>query len=177
MYELPRQIQTDSSDSIHREYPSVAFANADHLLVADGHGNLYVLRLPESGPARLINSYELQIPESYSSAHRSPPFRLHHATETPEGQCVAVLSSKYYPSSPITKEKGKHPVVKFDIWAVTIDLEATSGGCWTEVDLLRGNHRYCTSPLHGISGAAKGREAVKAGERVGGKQGLGRGLL
>ena len=124
MYELPRQIQTDSSDSIHREYPSVAFANADHLLVADGHGNLYVLRLPESGPARLINSYELQIPESYSSAHRSPPFRLHHATETPEGQCVAVLSSKYYPSSPITKEKGKHPVVKFDIWAVTIDLEA-----------------------------------------------------
>ncbi|KAK7690085.1 hypothetical protein QCA50_006731 [Cerrena zonata] len=49
LYELPRQIQTDSSDSLHREYPSSAFIDSNHLLVADGHGNLYVLYLSDEG--------------------------------------------------------------------------------------------------------------------------------
>lgn len=126
MYELHRQIQTDSSDSIHREYPSTAFASSGHLLAADGHGNLYVLSLSENGPAKLINSYELQISEVYGSAQKSPPFRLHHAIRTSTGQCIAILSSKHYSDTPVTKEKVKTPIIKFDIWGVTIDLDSVA---------------------------------------------------
>ncbi|KAI0632103.1 hypothetical protein C8Q77DRAFT_1074185 [Trametes polyzona] len=124
LYELPRPIQTDAAETLQREYPSAAFVDATSLLVADGYGTLYALRLGDAGPAELLASYELSIPAAYESARTSVPFRLHQAV-SPDGQSIlAVLSSKHYPkNAPEPAEKShKAPPAKFDVWGVQIAL-------------------------------------------------------
>ncbi|KAI9058335.1 hypothetical protein FKP32DRAFT_1597420 [Trametes sanguinea] len=122
--ELPRPIQSSAVDSLQREYPSAAFVDATSLLVADGYGTLYALRLGDVGPAEVLASYELSIPAAYESSQTSVPSRLHQAI-SPDGQnIIAVLSSKHYPkNAPEPSQKShKPPPVKFDIWGVQIAL-------------------------------------------------------
>ncbi|CAL1713091.1 unnamed protein product [Somion occarium] len=142
LYELPRPIQASTVDSPHREYPSAAFINVDNLLVSDGYGSIYAIHVPQSGPARVINSYELSIPEVYESAQSSVPFRLHRVGQTSEGTCLAILSSRHYSNSSSTSSKGKVSNAKFDVWGVSIDLEAMSQDQSLQLDIVwhrRGN--------------------------------------
>ena len=123
VYELPRPIQTSQQDLPEREYPSVACSNADILLVSDGHGSLHTLRLQESDPAILLNSYELSIPEAYESAKQNVPFHLHFSVSDPSSSALAVLSSKHYPKEvPDKPTKGSISKVKFDVWGVKLNL-------------------------------------------------------
>ncbi|KAH9854666.1 hypothetical protein C2E23DRAFT_867262 [Lenzites betulinus] len=124
LYELPRPIQTDAAETLQREYPSAAFVDATSLLVSDGYGTLYALRLSDSGPAELLASYELAIPDTYESAQSSVPFRLHQAVSPDGHRIIAVLSSKHYPKDtpePSSKSHKASPV-KFDIWGVQLAL-------------------------------------------------------
>ncbi|KAI8978686.1 hypothetical protein BD414DRAFT_465693 [Trametes punicea] len=122
--ELPRPIQSSALDSLQREYPSAAFVDATSLLIADGYGALYALRVGDVGPAEVLASYGLSIPIAYESAQSSVPFRLHQAVSADGQNIVAVLSSKHYPkNAPESWQKShKPPPVKFDIWGVQISL-------------------------------------------------------
>ncbi|KAI0761951.1 hypothetical protein BD413DRAFT_606909 [Trametes elegans] len=122
--ELPRPIQSVEAETLQREYPSAAFVDATSLLVSDGYGTLYALRIGDTGSAELLASYELSIPPTYESARPSVPFRLHQAV-SPDGQgIVAVISSKHYPKNAPEPQLKSHKVspVKFDIWGVRIGL-------------------------------------------------------
>ncbi|OJT15270.1 NudC domain-containing protein 1 [Trametes pubescens] len=116
--------ESAAAETLQREYPSTAFVDGTSLLVADGYGALYALRLNDSGAAELLASYELSIPPAYESAHPSVPFRLHQAV-SPDGQNIlAVLSSKHYPVNVPEPPTHSHkvPPVTFDIWGVQIAL-------------------------------------------------------
>ncbi|KAH8104546.1 hypothetical protein BXZ70DRAFT_594202 [Cristinia sonorae] len=130
IYELSRPIQTDSQDLPHHEYPSVAFLDTDTLFVSDGFGTLYALKVAADGPARLLNTFELTVPETYDSSQRNVPFRVHLAEHTASGAAVVILSSKHYPSSPestgSTKKRSQLSNTKFDIWAAQVDLSAAT---------------------------------------------------
>ncbi|TBU28586.1 hypothetical protein BD311DRAFT_758024 [Dichomitus squalens] len=123
LYELPRPVQSSAVESLQREYPSAAFVDAASLFVADGHGSLYALRVADSGPAELLATYELTIPEAYESSQTSVPFRLHQAINPDGLRAALVLSSKHYPKTgqPVTSTS-KPPQVKFDLWGVQIPL-------------------------------------------------------
>ncbi|KAI0661902.1 hypothetical protein C8Q70DRAFT_1043158 [Cubamyces menziesii] len=139
LYELPRPIQSSEVESLQREYPSAAFADTNSLLVADGYGTLYALRVGDVGPAELLASYELSIPPTYESAQSSVPFRLHQAV-SPDGQrIVAVLSSKHYPANapePPQPKSHKLPPVKFDIWGVQISLPITTSEAAQQLEIV-----------------------------------------
>ena len=126
LYELPKPIKSYSEDGPHLEYPSAAFFDSTTLFVSDGHGILYALRVEESGPARILNSFELKIPPKYESAHSLVPFRLHSAAPSSPQSILVILSSKHYNNSTGTDEaeRKKQPQKsKYDVWAVTVDLE------------------------------------------------------
>ncbi|TFK91115.1 hypothetical protein K466DRAFT_644078 [Polyporus arcularius HHB13444] len=124
LYELPRPIQSSEVETVQREYPSAAFVDATSLFVSDGYGTLYALRLGDTGPAELLATYELIIPDAYGSSQSTVPFRLHHAVVSEANQAVVVLSSKHYPrdAPQSTSTKSKPPPVKFDIWGAQISL-------------------------------------------------------
>ncbi|KAI0712185.1 hypothetical protein C8Q76DRAFT_797062 [Earliella scabrosa] len=123
LYELPRPIQSSQVETLQREYPSAAFVDPNSLFISDGYGSLYALRLGDNGPAELLGTYELSIPDAFESAQRAVPFRLHQAVAADPHGVVVVLSSKHYPKDapPLTKGS-KAPSVKFDIWGVQIPL-------------------------------------------------------
>ncbi|KAJ3529844.1 hypothetical protein NM688_g7794 [Phlebia brevispora] len=127
LYELPHQIMSGAGDAPHREYPSSAFLDPQTLFVSDGTGTLYALRLQAQGPAQLLNSFELSIPEEHQSAHPSVPFRVHCAVRAPDGQCTVLLSSKHYsdisPAEDTASAKRSRAAPQFDIWAVNVDLD------------------------------------------------------
>ncbi|RPD62409.1 hypothetical protein L226DRAFT_504266 [Lentinus tigrinus ALCF2SS1-7] len=124
LYELPRPIQSSGVETLQREYPSAAFVDATSLFVSDGYGTLYALRLCDSGPAELLTTYELSIPDAYGSSQSTVPFRLHHAVVPEANLAVVVLSSKHYPKDAPqpASTKTKPPPVKFDIWGAHIPL-------------------------------------------------------
>lgn len=127
VHELPRPIQTSQQDLPEREYPSVACPSADVLLVSDGHGSLHILRRQEIGPAILLNSYELSIPEAHESSKQNVPFHLHFSVSEPSSSALAVLSSKHYPKEfPDKPVKGSISKVKFDVWGVKLNLDLPS---------------------------------------------------
>ena len=100
------------------------------LLIADGHSSLYALRINSDGKANILNSFELRIPSEYGTAYPSVPFRMHSAVLSPTGSCIAILSSKHYDSTPQNSSEDRHKAKssKYDIWAVTIDLEQMTQG-------------------------------------------------
>lgn len=127
--ELPKPIQASSSDGPHLEYPSAVFLNPATLFVSDGQGTLYALSVEKGGPGKILNSFELKIPEQYKSAYSSVPFRLHSAALSSDHVALVVLSSKHYSSSAEADdaEKRKQPKKsQYDVWAVTVDLEQMS---------------------------------------------------
>ncbi|KAI0072867.1 hypothetical protein K474DRAFT_1650338 [Panus rudis PR-1116 ss-1] len=146
LYELHRAIQTSAStETPQREYPSAVFINESSLIVSDGLGTLYVIRLPPrigESESQLIGSYELCIPKGYGSTRATGvPFRLHSARLVDERTCIVVLSSKHYglstsdasTSTPTSSTKFK-PQVKFDVWGVSIPLEQSGDSDAMEQD-------------------------------------------
>lgn len=121
--ELPKPLQSASDDTPHSEYPSAAFANASTLLVSDGRGTLYALRVEESGPATTLNAFELKIPAQYETSQPSVPFRIHAAAPPSSGSCLVLLSSKHYSAQTDSEEKKRAGKNKYDVWAVNVDLE------------------------------------------------------
>lgn len=92
---------------------------------------MYALRLGQEGPATLLNSYELSIPEEYHSLFKSVPFRIHQAVSTSPSSCIVLLSSRHYSNESDNSEDGvqakyKKPISKYDLWAVSVDLDAIS---------------------------------------------------
>ncbi|KAI0345806.1 hypothetical protein BDW22DRAFT_1324567 [Trametopsis cervina] len=128
IYEIPTSLQSDETDTLHREYPSVVFADATTLLVSDGNGALYVLKLGETGQATLFNSYELKVSEVYFPSFPYIPFRIHLARHDSEDSLVALLSSKTYdvPSEEASAYSRKKKDSKYDVWAVRVDLAQVS---------------------------------------------------
>lgn len=126
LYELPKPVQSSAVETLQREYPSAAFVDTSSLFVSDGYGSLYALRLGDAGPAELLATYDLSIPEEYDSAHSAVPFRLHHAVTPDTQSTVVVLSCKHYPRNAPTITKGsKAPPVQFDLWGAHIPLPVT----------------------------------------------------
>ncbi|EKM51516.1 uncharacterized protein PHACADRAFT_127148 [Phanerochaete carnosa HHB-10118-sp] len=126
LYEIPKTIKASSDDGPHMEYPSATFLDSTTLFVSDGQGTLYALRIEQSGPAKLLNSFELKIPEEYKSVYSSVPFKLHRAALSSAQIALIVLSSKHYGSlaGVDEEERTKQPTrSKYDVWAVTVDLE------------------------------------------------------
>ncbi|OBZ69000.1 NudC domain-containing protein 1 [Grifola frondosa] len=97
LYELPKPIQSSAVETPQREYPSAAFVDDTSLFISDGCGNLYALRLTDTGAAELLSVFELSIPPAYASARSSVPFRIHDAVQVATGAAVVILSSKHYP--------------------------------------------------------------------------------
>ncbi|GJE97156.1 NudC domain-containing protein [Phanerochaete sordida] len=122
--ELPIPIKGTSGDGPHSEYPSAAFLDASTLLVSDGQGTLYALQLAQSGPANVLNAFELQIPEDYKSMYNSVPFRIHSAVRSASGTALAVLSSKHYSNvvQDESERKRQPKPSKYDIWGVEVYL-------------------------------------------------------
>ncbi|TCD66614.1 hypothetical protein EIP91_001124 [Steccherinum ochraceum] len=125
-----QEIQTSGQDLPQREYPSAVFLDEETLVVSDGYGSAYLLKLAQSGPAQLINTFELVIPDLYESARPNGPFRIHSATHGTGESAVVILSAKYYPvqgaDDTIKPKRNTLSSVKFDIWAVRIRLDAVS---------------------------------------------------
>ncbi|KAI0785280.1 hypothetical protein C8Q75DRAFT_794710 [Abortiporus biennis] len=142
LYELPKPIQSPlTDDTLHPEYPSSVFVTPSILLVSDGFGSLFVLELEHDGQARLMNTFELSIPESYGSSRSTVPFRIHHALHKPKTSTsfVAILSSRFYPVPPSNEESKRKRInisnVEFDIWAVSIDLDSMAQDQSIPVDI------------------------------------------
>ncbi|OCH91845.1 hypothetical protein OBBRIDRAFT_491288 [Obba rivulosa] len=127
LYELPKPIQSPSTDVTQREYPSAGLVDASSLFVSDGYSTLYALSIPAAGAAGLLGTFELSIPSAYSSSVTTVPFRLHQAVQTNPDRVVVILSSKHYPANSDhqeepTQTRGKHVPPVFDIWAVQFPL-------------------------------------------------------
>ncbi|KAI0044396.1 hypothetical protein FA95DRAFT_1562266 [Auriscalpium vulgare] len=122
IHELPAPIQTSSSDSFQREYPSLAFLDAHTLFVSDGCGSLYVLTLQAAGPAHTQATYQLPT-SGDASSESSLPFRVHNAVSLSDGTSAVLLSSKHIESNPETPSSPPHqghhrpPSPHFDVFA------------------------------------------------------------
>ena len=123
IFELAKPIQSDTIDmEIHREYPSASFISPSSLLVSDGQGTMYILKLhvSQGGSATLLGTFVFPSlgPESIDS-----PFRIHHVYQPSSHTVVATLSSRFYSAHYSTSSSGRiHAPVKFDVWGVRINL-------------------------------------------------------
>lgn len=140
MYELPKPIHASDEDLPHPEYASLAFVDASTLVVSDGQGTLYALRVEDAGSAQLLNSFHFNIPEAYGSLYSSVPFRIHSAVTNSES-CLVVLSSRHYgrpdPADDATRTQKHNKIVsRYDIWAVSIDLTRISQDQTVPLDVV-----------------------------------------
>jgi hypothetical protein len=96
------------------------------VFVADGHGHMYILELPETGTARLVGLYELSGENTTDASPLSLPFRLHYAVKVSDVYASALLSSRHYKNKQAEEESSpmnqKHTPVEFDVWAVQPNL-------------------------------------------------------
>lgn len=108
------------SETVHREYPSAVFLDDITTFVSDGHGCLYILDVPQQGPAQLLSSFEL-VDKETTSVTLPVPFRIHSAARISDGTAVALLSSRYYDETTLsgtqTIAPPKHHPSEFDVWA------------------------------------------------------------
>ena len=136
LHELPRPIRTSMGDDLHPEYPSSAFVDDSTLLVSDGHGSLQLLDIT-SCPARLINSYDMLLPEASGSLRSNIPFKVHTAHKTSPTTCITVISSKHHPPlDQSTKKRINLTNVQYDIWAASINLELLSQDKPVPLDIM-----------------------------------------
>jgi len=123
IFELAKPIQSDTIDmEIHREYPSASFISSSSLLVSDGQGTMYILKLhvSQGGSATLLGTFVFPSlgPESIDS-----PSRIHHVYQPSSHTVVATLSSRFYSAHYSTSSSGRpHAPVEFDVWGVRISL-------------------------------------------------------
>jgi len=114
------------SETVHREYPSAVFLDDKTAFLSDGHGSLYILDIPQRGPAQLISSFDL-VDKEITSATLPLPFRIHSAARISDGTAVALLSSRHYGettlsgtqtrTTPPPKSSSIHHLSEFDVWA------------------------------------------------------------
>ncbi|KAL4080678.1 hypothetical protein J3A83DRAFT_4201637 [Scleroderma citrinum] len=128
VYELPTSITTPQTEleTVHREYPSAAFLDDNTTFVSDGHGNLYILDIPQQGPAQLISSFEL-VDKEILSVTLPLPFRIHSVARVTDGTAVALLSSRHYDETTLSGTQAQttgapkglsiHHSCEFDVWA------------------------------------------------------------
>ena len=112
---------------MHREYPSAVFLDDKTAFLSDGHGSLYILDIPQQGPAQLISSFDL-VDKEITSVTLPIPFRIHSAARVSDGTAVALLSSRHYDETTFSDgtqtqttapAKGSliHHHSEFDVWA------------------------------------------------------------
>ncbi|KAF9568790.1 hypothetical protein CPC08DRAFT_355110 [Agrocybe pediades] len=142
LYEMATPMETSSSVSVQREYPSSAFISPTTIAVTDGNGLLYILPIRESDTSEPIGMFTLRTGSPFDA-----PFRIHHAHRASATTIVLLLSSRFYPSedfpSSINKTNPNDRSVEFDIWATKIELlSLRSGSELRELEVLwhrRGN--------------------------------------
>ncbi|KAF7978515.1 hypothetical protein HWV62_45683 [Athelia sp. TMB] len=120
LYELPKPIHTPGAATKHPEYPSAAMAS-NTAFVADGHGWLFVLEIPESGLGKLRGSYDLRL-----GSDEAIPFRIHELGEASSTSASIVLSSRYHADKLNLSKTQDHRTVaqiEFDIWSARVTLE------------------------------------------------------
>lgn len=120
-------LETPSTRTLHPEYPSAAFVDPTHVLVADGRGSLFSFEFRENNQASLLHTWEL-VDRSTSPPIQSVPFQIHTVGQASEGSVVAVLSSRFYgetSSLPLDGEKSSRKIVLFDVWGARINLFAS----------------------------------------------------
>ncbi|KAF9037897.1 hypothetical protein BDZ89DRAFT_1100483 [Hymenopellis radicata] len=116
VFELPKPVQGAEVAEKQKEYPSAAFLSSTALFLSDGHGSLYLLEPSDTGPYKLVSSY--QFPGSFDV-----PFRIHSADIASPQSAVVVLSSRNYEPSETTSSKHAH--VDFDVWGIRFDLSTS----------------------------------------------------
>jgi CS domain len=104
----------------------LAFLSSSIAFVSDGHGCMYILSIPESGPATLCGTYELPT-SSDVPTNTSTPFRIHSVVEVSSSSVTVLLSSKSFaahsePSNTRLKSRREGTLIQFDIWAVRFSL-------------------------------------------------------
>ncbi|KIJ62565.1 hypothetical protein HYDPIDRAFT_135637 [Hydnomerulius pinastri MD-312] len=121
VYELPTSVSAPEVDSVHREYASAAFLDESIAFVGDGQGTLYILDIPQAGPATFLASFDLVDKES-ATANASIPFRIHNVVKTSDSTAIALLSSRHYDAAAVPSQN--HPVKhhEFDVWAAQFTL-------------------------------------------------------
>lgn len=132
-------------ESHQPEYPSAAFLSSSTAFVSDGNGSLFILDIPDSGPANLLGSFEL--PTSVNDA-QPIPFRIHNTFEVSPIEAVVILSSKYYKHNSeiaeVEQDRRRAAHVEFDIWAAQFILPISqSRDAPTPMNILwhrRGQH-------------------------------------
>ncbi|KAI0061707.1 hypothetical protein BV25DRAFT_1826432 [Artomyces pyxidatus] len=122
IYNLPTPMQTPSSETHQREYPSLAFLDGQTLFVSDGYGMLYVLKVTSKDSAQLFGTYELPSTSEPAARDISSPFRIHIAAKISDGTAVVLLSSKHdkpQEESDLSSSTSKRrtPTVEFDVFA------------------------------------------------------------
>ncbi|KAG6890816.1 hypothetical protein C0995_003249 [Termitomyces sp. Mi166 len=117
LYELPTSIQSDDTNSPHREYPSGAFITSSTAVVSDGQGLLYTLNFANGDCLEAVGTFSLPSP--------GPPFRIHTVHALSSTATFAILSSRYYGPNPKaeteSKDRGISSSVIFDVWGVKIE--------------------------------------------------------
>ena len=117
--ELPRALQSTVIGNCDPEYPTAVFLTSSTVLVTDGHGSMYLLR---------ISNAELAGPCMLSTIRdKSIPFRIHDAIMVSPDMAVALLSSRTHfdneeAGSSTLHSHTKHVPSQFDIWAVQLHL-------------------------------------------------------
>ncbi|KDQ62416.1 hypothetical protein JAAARDRAFT_459575 [Jaapia argillacea MUCL 33604] len=129
VFEMPQPIATPSSETSHREYPSVALLGSNVCFVSDGYGAMYVLNIEGNGTAQFLGAYELIIPPTLEYPTTNTPFRIHYAVQSGPDTVTVIVSSKNQSkkgsdTSDVSPQsvRGRLSHTEFDIWAADFVL-------------------------------------------------------